>query len=160
MACLYKLSKLEFSTSLIELIGSFLSLRKFSVSVEGKMSTPREMQSGVSQGSVLYPTLFNMYINDAPQTNGVHLALFADNTCLYATDLKESFTVRKLRAISIQWRPGVSTGISKLMRIRLRGSTSPSHQPPESNLMLTGRNIPFVNSIKYLSVIFDKNIIL
>jgi retron-type reverse transcriptase len=65
---LYKLSKMEFSTNLIKLIGSFLSNRKFSVSVEGEMSTPREMQAGVPQGSVLSPTLFNMYINDAPQT--------------------------------------------------------------------------------------------
>jgi hypothetical protein len=37
------------------------------------------------------PTIFNMYINDAPQTHGVHLALFADDTCLYATDRKEGF---------------------------------------------------------------------
>jgi hypothetical protein len=58
---LYKLSKLEFST---KLIGSFLSKRKFRVSVEGEMSTPRIMQAGVPQGSLLSPTLFNMYIND------------------------------------------------------------------------------------------------
>jgi hypothetical protein len=58
----YKLSKLEFSTSLIKLTGSFLSQRKFSVSVEGGMSSPKEMQAGVPQGSVLSPTLFNMYI--------------------------------------------------------------------------------------------------
>jgi retron-type reverse transcriptase len=66
---LYTLSKLEFSTSLIKLIGSSLSQRKFRVSVEGEMSTPRVMQTGVPQGSVLSPTLFNMYINDAPQTH-------------------------------------------------------------------------------------------
>jgi retron-type reverse transcriptase len=71
---LYKLSNLEFSKSLIKLIGSFLSQRKFSVSVEGEMSTRREMQAGVPQGSVLSPTLFNLYINDDPQTHGVHLA--------------------------------------------------------------------------------------
>jgi hypothetical protein len=46
------------------------------------------MQAGVPQGSVLSPTLINLYINDAPQTHGVHLALFADDTCLYATDRK------------------------------------------------------------------------
>jgi hypothetical protein len=56
---LYKMSKFEFSTSLIQLIGSFLSDRKFRVSVEGEMSTPREMQVGVPQGSVLAPTLNN-----------------------------------------------------------------------------------------------------
>jgi hypothetical protein len=78
---LCKLS-MEFSNSLIKLIGSFLSQLKFRVSVEGEISTPREMQAGVPQGSVLSPTMFNLYINDAPQTHGVHLALFADDICL------------------------------------------------------------------------------
>jgi hypothetical protein len=31
-----------------------------------------------------------------------------------------------------------------------------SRRPPESHLTLNGRNIPFVNSVKYLGVIFDK----
>jgi hypothetical protein len=61
---LYKLSKLEFSTSLIKLISSFLSQR---VSVDGEMPTPREMQGRVLQGSVLSPTLCSMYINDVPK---------------------------------------------------------------------------------------------
>jgi hypothetical protein len=94
---LYKLSILEFSTNFIKLIGSFLSQRKFSVSVEDEISAPGEIQAGVPQGSVLSPTLFNMYINDAFQTHGVHLALFAVDTCLYATDGKEGFVVRTLQ---------------------------------------------------------------
>jgi hypothetical protein len=57
---LYKLSELEFPTSLIKLISSFLSQRKFRVSVEGKMSTPMEMQARVPQGSVLSPTLYSV----------------------------------------------------------------------------------------------------
>jgi hypothetical protein len=94
---LRELSELEFSTSLIKLISSFLSQRKSSVSLEGEMSTPREIQAGVPQGSVLFPTLYNIYINDAPQIPGVYLALFADDTCLYATDRNEGFVVRKLQ---------------------------------------------------------------
>jgi hypothetical protein len=81
----------------IKLIISFLSKRKFIVSVVGEMSTPMVMQAGVPEGSVLSHTLFNLYINDAPQTQGIHLALFADDTSLYATDRKESFVVRKLQ---------------------------------------------------------------
>jgi hypothetical protein len=38
-----------------------------------------------------------MYVNDAPQTHGVHLALFADDTYLYAKDREEGFIVRKLQ---------------------------------------------------------------
>jgi hypothetical protein len=79
---LYKLSKLEFSTSLIKFISSFLSQRKFSVSIEGKMPMPREFRAGVPHGSVLSPTLFNLYINDARQTPNAYLALLADDTCL------------------------------------------------------------------------------
>jgi hypothetical protein len=94
---LCKLSKLEFSNSLIKLISSFLSQRKFSVSVEGEMSAPREMRVEVPQGSILSPTLYNIYMNDSPQTPGVYLALFADDTCLYATDREEGFVVRKLQ---------------------------------------------------------------
>jgi hypothetical protein len=61
------------------------------------MSTPREMTARVPQGSVLSPTLYNMYINDASQTPGIYLALFADNIFLHATDRKEGFVVRKLQ---------------------------------------------------------------
>jgi hypothetical protein len=61
------------------------------------MSKPRIMKAGVPQGSVLSLTLFNMYINDTPQTKGVHLALFANDTRLYATDRKEGHVLRKLR---------------------------------------------------------------
>jgi hypothetical protein len=52
---LYKLSKLECSSSLLKLVISFLSQRKVSVSIDGEMSTPREMQAEVPQGSVLSP---------------------------------------------------------------------------------------------------------
>jgi hypothetical protein len=93
---LYKLSKLQFSTSLIKFIGSFLLQRKFRVSVEGEMSTPRYMQAGVPRSSVLPPTQYNLYIIVTPQTPGVNLALFADDTCLYATDRKEGYVLRKI----------------------------------------------------------------
>jgi hypothetical protein len=64
--------------------------------VEGEMSAPREMRAGVPQGSDLSPTLYNMYINDASQTPDVYVALFANDTRLYATERKEGFVIRKL----------------------------------------------------------------
>jgi hypothetical protein len=44
------------------------------------------------------------------------------------------------------------------MKTRLRQSTSLTESEPESLLTLNGRNIPFVNNVKYLGVIFDKRI--
>jgi retron-type reverse transcriptase len=93
---LYKLSKLDFSVSLMKIISSFLCKRKFFVSVGGEMSTPRIMKAVVPQGSVLSPTLFNMYVNETPQAIGFHLALFAADSYLYATERKEGYVLRKL----------------------------------------------------------------
>jgi hypothetical protein len=154
---LYKLSKLQFSISLIKLIASFLSQRKFRVSVEGEMSKPRYMQAGVPQGSVLSPTLYTLYINDTPQTPGVNLALFADDTCLYATDLKEDYVLRKIQRgldSMAAWckRWNIKINEDKTQTIYF----TPRNRPPNSLLKLNGRNIPFVNSVKYLGVLFDK----
>jgi hypothetical protein len=156
---LYKISKLEFSANLIKLLGSFQSQRKFRVSVEGEISTPRVMQAGVPQGSVLSPTLFNMYVNDAPQTGFVHLSLFADDTCLYATDRKEGFIARELQLGLSSIEAWFELWNIKINEDKTRGIYfSRSGRPPESHFTLNGRDIPFVNSAKYLSVIFDRKI--
>jgi hypothetical protein len=80
----YKLSKLEFAASLIELI-AFLTSSKFKILVEGEFSTPREIAAGVPQGSVFAPILYSLFINDVPVAPGTHLALFVDDTYIYAT---------------------------------------------------------------------------
>jgi hypothetical protein len=81
LGLMYKLSKLKFSISLINLLSSFLPQRKFGVSVEDEMSTPRDIQAGVPHGFFLSPTLYNIYMNDMPQRTTVYLGLFVDDTC-------------------------------------------------------------------------------
>jgi hypothetical protein len=60
---LCKLSKLNFSTRIIKLISSFLLQRKFSLGRRRNVNA-KYMQARVPQGSVLYPTLYNLYINN------------------------------------------------------------------------------------------------
>jgi hypothetical protein len=55
------------------------------------------MKAGVPQGSVLSPTVYNLYINNTPQNIGVNLALFVDDTCLNATERKEGYVLRKVQ---------------------------------------------------------------
>jgi hypothetical protein len=155
---LYKISELQFSTSFIKL-SSFLSKQKFRVSAEGEMSTPRYMQAGVPQGSVLSLTLYTLYFNDSPPppTFGVNLALFADDTCLYATDHKEGYVLRK-----IQHELNSIVAWCECWNIKINEDKTwviyftHKNRPPDSPLMLNGWNTPFVNSVKYLGVIFDK----
>jgi hypothetical protein len=62
LGLLYKLSKLKCTISLVKLIGSFLPQRKFRVSLEREIATPRDIQARVSQGSFLSLTLYSIYI--------------------------------------------------------------------------------------------------
>jgi hypothetical protein len=85
------------------------------------------------------------------------LALFADDTCRYATDRKEGYVLRKIKH-------GLNSMVAWCGRwnIKINGEKTRAiyftHQnrPPDSPLTVNGRNIPFVNSVKYLGVIFDK----
>jgi hypothetical protein len=122
---LYKLSELQFSISFIKFIGSFLSQRKFRISAEDEMFTSRSMQAGVPQGSVLSPTLYSLYINDTPQTPGVNLTLFADDTYLYATDRKEGYVLGKIqRELDSMTAWCKHWNIKKSMKTRLERYTS------------------------------------
>jgi hypothetical protein len=110
------------------------------------MSTPRDTQAGVPQGSVLSPTLYNLYISDTPQTPDVYIDLFTDDICIYVRDRR-----KKSQRVSVLLRRGVSVRTLVIyLPHRLR--------PLEAHLTLSGRNIPFANHVKYLGVIFDKRI--
>ena len=71
-------------------IASFLTGRTQRVKVDSATSGWRKVTSGISQGSVLGPILFVLYINDMPEAlaNNSTAAMFADDTKLYRrTDL-------------------------------------------------------------------------
>jgi len=156
---LHKLSKLQLPFNLIKFISSYLSNRKCRVSAEGELSTSRETEAGVPQGSVLTPTMYSLYINDTPQTPGVQLTLFADDTYMYATERKEGYVLIKLQrglTAMMAWcqRRNIKINEDKTQAIyfsRRRG-------PVEAHLTLKGGKIPFVKDVKYLGVILDRKI--
>jgi hypothetical protein len=45
----------------------------------------------------LYHAHYQLSETITPQTSGVYLGLFADDTCKYATDRKEGYVLRKLQ---------------------------------------------------------------
>jgi len=49
------------------------------------------------QFSVLAPTMYSLHMNDTPQTPGVQLALFVDDTFMYATESEDGYVLRKLQ---------------------------------------------------------------
>ena len=70
---------------MFHLISSFLSNRLLPVVLDIKSSQEYPVNAGVTQGSILVPTLFLLYINDLPDDAICNIAIYADDTTLYSS---------------------------------------------------------------------------
>ena len=69
-------------SSLIKWIASFLSGRSVAIKVDGFLSEPHSINSGVPQGSVISPVLFILFIKYLLSSTSSSVCSFADDTCL------------------------------------------------------------------------------
>ena len=81
---LRKLRSCRISGQIFGLISSFLINRRLSVVLDGKSSQEYPVNAEVSQGSILGPTLFLLYINDLPVDVICNIAIHADDNTLYS----------------------------------------------------------------------------
>ena len=93
-ALLLKVSKIVRNTTIVHIIESLLSNRRFFVEMDGKRSRWRLQKNGLPQGSVLAPILFNIYTNDQPQFNNIRRFIYADDLCI-ATQAKDFTTIEE-----------------------------------------------------------------
>ena len=80
----HKRKSYEISGQIFGFISSFLSNRQLRVVLDGKSSQEYPVNTGVSRGSILGPTLFLLYINDLPDDLICNIAIYADDTPLYS----------------------------------------------------------------------------
>ena len=89
---IFKLKSYGVDGSLLKLMENYLTGRQQRVVLNGQTSSWKNMLAGVSQGSVLGPLLFLIFINDL--TNGIEsiCKIFEDDTLLFSKVKDETFS--------------------------------------------------------------------
>ncbi|XGW17004.1 hypothetical protein V3C99_001991 [Haemonchus contortus] len=101
---LYKLTILGFHPVLVRWVSSFLSGRTFQVRVGHTYSEIRDVLSGVPQGGVLSPVLFNIFTSEIPSLfDGldVRTKMYADDVKIYKTITQTEDTEDLQQAITL-----------------------------------------------------------
>ncbi|PFX22149.1 RNA-directed DNA polymerase from mobile element jockey [Stylophora pistillata] len=85
---LAKLKAYGFTHDALETMTAYLTGRRQRVKLDGVYSSWRTVKTGVPQGSLLGPLLFNLYVNDLNYfITNTSLRLYADDTTHYASDV-------------------------------------------------------------------------
>ncbi|GFX64664.1 RNA-directed DNA polymerase from mobile element jockey [Trichonephila clavipes] len=156
----YKLIKLQFPDYLIKIIHNFLHNRTFRVRVNNSYSNTGSCLSGVPQGSVLSPYLYNIYTHDFPQHSTVSTCLFADDSAVLSQGVQLKYTIKtvqhfldKLETWLTHWRIAINVDKSQAIVFRKWGVIDPPFQ-----LSLFDDNIQWVPVVKYLGLHIDSRL--
>ena len=154
--CIIKLSSYGITNSLYFWIEAFLTNRFQKVKIGSSFSSVCSVTSGVPQGSVLGPLLFNLFINDLvdslePNTTA---KLFADDLKLYSEFSNVHPNTLQAQLIEIEkW--------SKLWQLKISHSKSYilsfGSKDPHSKFFLDGNCIAQSDTVKDLGITIDSD---
>ena len=139
---------------------SYLTHRKQYVQIKGTKSSLEGILCGVPQGSILGPTLFNLYLNDICNASSIlEFTLFADYTnIIYSHDSTTSLcnTLNtELERLNAWFNLNkLSLNLQKTNYINFSTNNSNS----TIQIAINGSNIEKVNSTKYLGVYIDHHL--
>jgi len=155
------LSSIGIQGSLLLWLQNYLTSRSQQVVLDGFSSDPVAVTSGIPQGSILGPLLFNIFMNcisTVPLSANCHLALYADDILIYkpidnSTDLS---TFQNDTQNIINWICG--NGLTpNHTKTQLLPITRSRQQSPLS-ISINGHTISPCQSVKYLGVTLTQNL--
>ncbi len=142
-ALLSKLPSYGFYPSLCSFFSSFLSDRSISAVVNGYCSSPKAINSGVPQGSVLSPTLFLLFINDLLFSTTCPIYSYADDFTLhYSTSFISRPSQQALQASRLDAAEHLSSDLSIISNWGKRNLVSFNFSKTQFLYISTRHNLP------------------
>lgn len=147
---------MNFPTTIIKIIQSFLKDRTFIVKIQNEKSSPQNIEYGVPQGSVLGPILFNIYMSDIPNLGvDINLAMFADDTAIFSSGIAYVEVHQKLQSAIVQlekyfhkWKIKINS--DKTQAIWFSRRRKACFLPENSQLQIGSINIDWSEHCRYL----------
>lgn len=164
-----KLEKIGFRGPFLKLLENFLFDRSQRVSIEKVSSRLVSLKTGVPQGSILSPLLFNIYVNDISNViSNSQIFQYADDTVLLSRHLYYTDAVRLLQQDTLEimkWFESnkllVNTSKTKLVCFRnplKMVSYIPFYLHTSCCTSCNCIPVEYVDSAKYLGVYFDSDL--
>ena len=160
-ALLMKMHRLRFPAWLIKIVASYLDGRRFSVRWFGRDSSTRRILAGVPQGSLLGPSLFNIFTHDIPSPGrDALLSLYADDAAILCRSRRSGTAAKRLQFIIDEilswyrrWRIAVNAGKTKAIVFQK------NRQPLPQEMTVGEAVIQWETSVIYLGVILDRGLL-
>ena len=118
---------------------------------------------GIPQGAELSPKLFNLFINDVSYYLNTHLAVFADDTCVFSANNNRRYSIlaitkhlKLLFTWFAKWRVALNDNKTESILfffLRLRQESRDNYK-----IALSNTDLPWSNQCKYLGVILDQGL--
>ena len=160
---LVKLASYGIGYELLTWIQTFLTGRSQRVVIEGLLSDPIPVNSGVVQGSVLGPLIFILFINDitdcldCSEVNPTSCSIFADDLKLYCSydsvhnNPSLVNTIKNIEMWSCQWQLKINPDKSILLHV---GNTLRDR----SEYAICGKVILPSGTVRDLGILYDDNL--
>lgn len=167
---LYKLSSIGLKGNIYEYIKDFLANRSVLTRVGKNYSTPRNLEMGIPQGSIIAPILFNILIFDLPKvvSNFATIVQYADDICMWmnvtlkgSTSLRSQNHIRRLYQANIDsistymQQNGLSLSTEKTNLVLFNAGDNPSKLPI---FKLEGTALEYKKNVKFLGIIFTSKL--
>ncbi len=142
---------------------SYLENRTQCVSINGCISTPNVIRSGVPQGSILGPLLFLLFMNDMPgNIMNSTVDMYADNTLIYVSNKDVNVIEKYLNEDLVSLGKWLDDNLMKVnvskTKVMLLGTTCKTSKIDNVNVMMNNTKVEKVNCFKYLGVTIDANL--